>query len=129
MTVVTIQRGSELTVVPSGETRIFPGDTVGVIGTDEQITSILPVIEAEQTPSSETPTDLNEFKLTSVVLSETSPLIGRTLATADVRRNYQTHVVTLERDNTFVDEAAHLPLRPGDRLWIVGTSHTADLLR
>lgn len=129
VTVVTIQRGSELTVVPSGETRIFPGDTVGVIGTDEQITSILPVIEAEQTPSSETPTDLNEFKLTSVVLSETSPLIGRTLATADVRRNYQTHVVTLERDNTFVDEAAHLPLRPGDRLWIVGTSHTADLLR
>ena len=56
-------------------------------------------------------------------------MIGRTLATADVRRNYQTHVVTLERDNTFVDEAAHLPLRPDDRLWIVGTSHTADLLR
>ena len=130
VTVVTIQRGSELTVVPSGETRIFPGDTVGVIGTDEQISSILPVIEAEQTPSSsDTPTDLNEFKLTSVVLTDSSPLVGKTLATADVRRNYQTHVVILERDNTFVDEAAHLPLRPGDRLWIVGTSRTADLLR
>lgn len=128
ITVVTIQRGQSLTVVPSGDTRIFPGDTVGVIGTDEQISAVLPVIEAEPAQTANNP-DLNEFKLTNVVLSDTSPLIGKTLASADVRRNYRTHVVTLERDDTFVENPANIPLRAGDRLWIVGTSHTADMLR
>lgn len=126
--VVTIQRGSSFIVVPTGDTRIFPGDTVGVIGTDDQITAVLPVIEAEGKPSEST-TDLNEFKLTNVVLSSTSPLLGKTLATADVRRNYQTHVVALEREGTFVDAPANMPLLEGDRLWIVGTTRTADRLR
>lgn len=126
--VVTIQRGQSLTVVPSGDTRIFPGDTIGVIGTDDQITAILPVIEAsQQTPEAQP--DLTDFRLTPVDLTDCSPLIGKTLVTADLRRNYQTHVVTLERDGIFVDNPANLPLRPGDRLWIVGTQHTASRLR
>jgi K+/H+ antiporter YhaU regulatory subunit KhtT len=73
--------------------------------------------------------ELTDFKLTSVVLSKKSPLIGQTLAGADVRRNYQTHVVTLERDGEFFDHAPDLPLREGDRLWIVGTPQTAAQLR
>ena len=128
--VVTIQRGSSVTVVPGGDSRLFPGDTIGVIGTDEQISAILPVIESEGTHNDASAgTELTDFRLTSVVLTDRSPLIGKTLATADVRRNYQTHVVTLQRDGIFVDRPADLPLRPGDRLWIVGTPRTASLLR
>ena len=102
--VVTIQRGMNLKVVPSGDNRLFPGDTIGVIGTDDQIAEILPVIEAEA-PTPAVQPELTDFKLTSVVLSKKSPLIGQTLAGADVRRNYQTHVVTLERDGEFFDHA------------------------
>ena len=126
--VVTIQRGMNLKVVPSGDNRLFPGDTIGVIGTDDQIAEILPVIEAEA-PTPAVQPELTDFKLTSVVLSKKSPLIGQTLAGADVRRNYQTHVVTLERDGEFFDHAPDLPLREGDRLWIVGTPQTAAQLR
>ena len=128
ISVVTIQRGMNVMVVPSGDTRIFPGDTIGVIGTDDQIADVLTAIEADAPAQTEQP-ELTDFKLTSVVLTEKSPLVGRTLAGADVRRNYQTHVVTLERDGEFYDHAPNLPLRAGDRLWIVGTPRTASLLR
>ena len=128
ISVVTIQRGMNVMVVPSGDTRIFPGDTIGVIGTDDQIANVLTAIEADAPAQTEQP-ELTDFKLTSVVLTEKSPLVGRTLAGADVRRNYQTHVVTLERDGEFYDHAPNLPLRAGDRLWIVGTPRTASLLR
>lgn len=126
--VVTIQRGMNVIVVPSGDNRLFPGDTIGLIGTDEQIAAVLPIIEAEA-PSTNKQPELTDIKLTSVVLSENSPLVGQTLAGADVRRKYQTLVVTLERNGEFFDHAPDMPLRQGDRLWIVGTPATAAQLK
>ncbi len=125
--VVMIQRGPQTIAVPSGDTRIFPGDTIGVIGTDDQISSVLPVLEAGQelTPSDTVP----EFRLTPVVLTGTSPLVGHTLATAEVRRRYHTHVVGIERDGDFLDHPAAEPLRPGDRLWTVGPAGHAAAMK
>lgn len=128
ISVVMIQRGSQLIVVPGGDTRIFPGDVIGVIGTDEQISAVLPVIDVEREEAVKQP-ELTDFRLTSVALTQQSPLIGQTLASADVRRNYQTHVVALERDEEFFDRPADITLLPGDRLWIVGTPAMAARLR
>lgn len=128
ISLVMIQRGPEVIPVPGGDTRIFPGDVIGVIGTDEQISAVLPVIDADQ-PEPESQHELNDFKLTSVTLTPSSPLSGMTLASADVRRNYQTHVVALERDNEFFDHPASIALQPGDRLWIVGTPAMAEKLK
>lgn len=91
VSVVMIQRGSTLIVVPGGDTRIFPGDVVGVIGTDEQIEAVVSVMDVDAPPQPDAP-GLDDFRLTSVELTSTSPLIGQTLASADVRRNYSTHV-------------------------------------
>lgn len=117
--VVTIQRGPETMIVPSGDTRLFPGDIIGIIGTDDQISTILPVIEAESEPSSQSGTQTSDLRLQSILLGPDSPLVGQTLASANVRRNYNTHVVALRRDEKFIDRPATLPLREGDRLWIV----------
>lgn len=128
VSVVMIQRGSTLIVVPGGDTRIFPGDVVGVIGTDEQIEAVVGVMDVDAPPQPDAP-GLNDFRLTSVELTPTSPLIGQTLASADVRRNYSTHVVALERYGEFFDHPATIPLEPADRLWIVGTPAMASRLR
>ncbi len=125
--VVMIQRGPQTIAVPSGDTRIFPGDTIGVIGTDDQIASVLPALEAGQelTPTDSAP----EFRLTPVVLTPSSPLIGQTIATAEVRRRYHTHVVGIERGGEFLDHPAAEILRPGDRLWTVGPAGHADAMK
>lgn len=118
--VVTVQRGQQTIIVPSGDNRIFPGDTIGVIGTDDQITSLLPVVEAENdaTASSDTPR-ATDLRIRTIELTSESPLLGKSLASADVRRNYNTHVVALRRGDNFIDHPAALPLEPGDSLWIV----------
>ena len=122
-----IQRGPQTIAVPSGDTRIFPGDTIGVIGTDDQISAVLPDLEAGQelAPTGPAP----EFRLTSVVLTATSPLIGETLATAEVRRRYHTHVVGIERGGEFLEHPAAERLRPGDRLWTVGPAGHAAAMK
>lgn len=129
ISVVTIQRGPEVITVPSGDTRLFPGDTVGVIGTDEQIEAVLPVMEAEVDHQDGNHMLTREFALRSVVLSDHSPLVGQTLATADVRRRFNTHVVTLQRGEEFVEQPAQATLRPGDRLWLVGDPASAAALQ
>ncbi len=128
ISIVMIQRGTNIIVVPGGDTRIFPGDVIGVIGTDEQISEVLPAIDAEAATDVTQP-ELTDFRLTPVTLSASSPLIGRTLATADVRRNYRTHVVALERNEEFFDRPENITMNPGDRLWIVGTQKMAAQLK
>lgn len=118
--VVTIQRGPEAMIVPSGDTRLFPGDVIGVIGTDDQITAVLPVIEADVDPSLvKHAARSTDIRLSSIRLTPGSPLVGQTLASADVRRHYDTHVVALRRGDEFIDHPATLPLLPGDLLWLV----------
>lgn len=118
--VVTIQRGPEAMIVPAGDTRLFPGDVIGVIGTDDQITAVLPVIEADADPSlAKHAARSTDIRLSSIRLNPGSPLVGQTLASADVRRNYNTHVVALRRGDEFIDRRATLPLLPGDLLWLV----------
>ena len=127
--VASIQRGPQMITIPSGDTRIFPGDTIGIIGTDDQISHVLPIIEAEPTSDAESSRQPSDIRLTAIELTEKSPLIGQTLASADVRRNYNTHVVAMRRGDTFIDRPATLPLCVGDRLWIVAPdAHTAATL-
>jgi len=64
-----------------------------------------------------------------VVLGDSSPLLGQTLAGADVRKNYKTLVVALQRGDDFIDRPANTPLLPGDRLWLVGRPTDTDRLR
>ena len=43
--IVGIQRGTQYIPIPDGRTRIFPGDVISVIGTDDEIERMLPDVE------------------------------------------------------------------------------------
>lgn len=44
--IVSIQRGATFIPIPNGRTRVFPGDILGIIGTDDQLERLLPVVES-----------------------------------------------------------------------------------
>ncbi|MDE7376606.1 MAG: cation:proton antiporter [Muribaculaceae bacterium] len=117
--VVSIQRGADLIPVPSGMARTFPGDVIGVIGNDEQISALLPVVEREKQPEAGV-IDPLDFKLTSILLSESSPLIGKTPVTAKLRDNYDVLVVAVQRGEEYIDSDPKLMFAPGDIVWLVG---------
>ena len=126
--VVSINRGSRIIPIPGGCNRLFPGDVIGVIGTDEQLQALLPAIEAELPPDNKT-ISLDDVKLTSVMLSDSSPLIGRTPLSAGLRENYEAIVVAVHRDDEFIDSNPNLIFRSGDLLWLVGNQKKLNTLK
>ncbi len=116
---VGIQRGGEGIPLPSGDTRIFPLDVISVVGTDEQIQRLLPIVEA-QGQSGETTADPSKFKLTAISLGDSSPLIGKSAVSANLRRDYSALVLALQRGEEFVTIDGNERFETGDVVWIVG---------
>lgn len=114
----SISRGTSIIPVPQGDARLFPGDVIGVIGTDEQIQRLLPVIEAQEDTETSAPTD---YALTSIILSENSPLIGKTIVTGEIRSRYSALVVAVERSGEFIDPISSVTFKPSDQLYLVGS--------
>lgn len=125
--VVSIQRGNKLIPIPDGEERVFPGDVLGVIGTDDNIANVLPVIEAQEATSQRQSSGKVELK--QVILSLNSPIVNKTLLTASLRKNYGLLVVAVDRNGEFIDSNPNLVFEPGDLLWVAGTEENIRKIR
>lgn len=121
--VVSIERGGAQYPVPKGDMRVFPGDTLGVIGTEEQIEHMLPIVEAEE---EKVPTGTSESRFASYVLSQTSSLVGKSLRRARLREDHNALLVAVERtgndgDTQYLSPTPDIVFAPGDILWLVGS--------
>lgn len=115
--VVGIMRGTTYIPIPNGRTRIYPGDVISVIGSDEQIEKMLPEVEASLPEDNQS---TMEVKLMSILLSEKSPLIGKTVKSASMRDRYDALVIAVDRDEEHIDSHPDLEFLSGDLLWVVG---------
>ena len=127
--VVSINRGTQIIPIPDGRRRLFPGDVIGVIGTDEQLSKLLPAVETELPKQDNDNASLDDAKLTSVLLSETSPLVGATPQSSGLRDNYEAIVVAVHRGDEFIDSNPGLVFEPGDILWLVGNEKKLNTLK
>jgi CPA2 family monovalent cation:H+ antiporter-2 len=125
--IVSIHRGQLDIPVPGGNNRIFPGDVIGVVGTDEQIEAMLPIVEKEREPSAD---DNNaNTKLTAIMLSKTSPLIGKTPRNSGLRDTHKALLLAVQRNDQYIDQSPDLEFEEGDMLWLVGDEKRLDKLR
>ncbi len=116
--VVTIQRGQEVIPIPGARERLYPGDVLGIIGTDEQIGQLIP--EVEKTKPEGEAVNPQDFKLTTVMLTQNSPLIGKTPVTSNLRDDYEVLVVAVQRGEEYIDSNPTMRFETGDILWLVG---------
>ena len=117
--VVAIQRNTVRHLIPTGDMRIFPGDVIGVIGTDEQIQTLLPLLEPNATTSQ--PEDNSEVKFTHFELSDSSPLLGVRLGDTSLREDYKSMIVAIERgQDNYLSPTPDIVFQPADVLWVVG---------
>lgn len=125
--VVAIHRNSVRYPIPTGEMRIFPGDQIGVIGTDEQIQTLLPLLEADR-PNVSAPT--GEVKFTHFAISDKSPLVGKRLADTSLREDYKSMLVAVERgEDDYISPTPDIVFHAGDILWIVGDTELMKALK
>ena len=115
---VNIQRAGKLHAVPTGDMRIFPGDVLGVIATEEEIQRLLPLVEA-QSIHAESPSQ--DVKFIHFAIGEHSPIVGKKLEDTRLREDYGALLVAVQRgEDDYLSPTRDLTFKPGDILWIVG---------
>lgn len=117
--VVSIQRGAAIFPIPTGDMRLFPGDLLGIVGTDEQIQRLLPIVE--DAPGSDIAGDDIEMKLMPIEVKEGSLLVGKTAASVRLRDDYQALLVAIQRgEDDYIKPDGSETFEPHDTLWVVG---------
>ena len=105
-------------MVPGAEERIFPGDVLGVIGTDDEIQKLLSVVEVSDEDVAEV--SANDVKLTGIRLKATSPLIGKTIVTSNFRNVWEALLVAVQRGDSYLQPDPSIVFGEGDTVWVVG---------
>ncbi len=118
--VSSILRGEQRINIPSGTTIIYPGDDLQVIGSDEQLKALSDAIEEEMF-SGDPEIEKREMKLRQILITGTSPFVGRTLMRSGIRDKYNCMVVGLERgeENLWQPDPDYV-FQKGDIVWVVG---------
>ncbi|MDE6682708.1 MAG: cation:proton antiporter, partial [Muribaculaceae bacterium] len=86
VSVSSIQRGDDYMPLPSADARIFPGDILGVIGTDDQLKALNEDIECWR-KSAVAPSIQPKVELSSIKLTDKSPIIGMPLGQTDIQKD------------------------------------------
>jgi CPA2 family monovalent cation:H+ antiporter-2 len=117
--VILHQRGSRKEVAPTGDTKLFPGDTILVLGFDNDIQKLDQFLAAQEEHDFEK--ELEEgFTLTSVQLETGSAWDGRALSDLDLQTSIKGVVVAVERgDERFLTPRSDFVLCADDFVWLV----------
>ena len=116
----SITRGSQRLNIPNGDTVIFPGDKLQVIGNDDQLQKFATALSTDLIPE-DLEIEKREMKLRQLIISGKSEFCGKSLLESGIRDKYNCMVVGLEEGQENLTKIA--PTRTfekGDILWIVG---------
>ena len=123
----SIMRGSQRLNIPNGDTVVFPGDKLQVIGNDEQLQKFASALNSDLVPE-DPEIEKREMKLQQLIIGSKSEFCGKSLIESGIRDKYNCMVVGLEEGQENLTKVA--PTRvfeKGDILWIVGEE--SDLQR
>lgn len=121
VSVASIQRGESMMPLPSSDARIFPGDVLGVIGTDDQIKRLNDDLEHSEEAARKLQVKQKPVELKSIRLTEHSPIIGRPLSQTNIRRDYYCMIVKILRgEDEYIQPTPDAVLQAGDVIWVVG---------
>lgn len=118
--IAAILRGKHRLNIPDGDTRLFPGDRIEVIGDDAGLDVLARRIGSERYEV--TPDDMaHRLVLRRAVIQQESPLCGKALRESGIRSEYHCMAVGFEADNgTLVFATPGYVIRTGDTMWVVG---------
>lgn len=120
--VTSIIRGTHRVNIPDGTSRIFPNDTLQIIGTDEQLSAFSAMAEKAVLPPDGEDLEKREMKLSQFIVDKNSPFVGRNIIESGFRSNYHCLVVGIESagEDALRAPDVHAPLRENDVVWVVG---------
>ena len=117
----SIIRGLHRINIPGANVRLFPGDTIQVIGTDEQLAEFSKQVERVSSAAEENEIEKREMHLKQFVVDEQSPFLNTTIKESGIRNMFRCLVVGVEKESSnLLSPEADMLLEEGDVVWVVG---------
>ena len=118
--IALIERGNLSIIVPDRYERMYPGDKISVIGTDEQLGKIKDLFESPQVDLVEAETKDKEISLHNLTITRGSRLFRKTIRKSGLREQAKALVVGLERNGErILNPDSAITLLDNDIIWIV----------
>lgn len=118
--IASIIRGRVRINIPGGESMIFPGDVLEVVGNDHSIDAMRQKMYAETRKVNEAH-HAEPLTLRRYTLSASSVMVGRTLANSGIRQNYHCTVVGFEDEKgNLISPTSERVIKSMDTIWVVG---------
>ena len=119
--VASIIRGLHRINIPGANVRLFPGDTIQVIGTDEQLSEFSRQVEQVSNAAEENEIEKREMLLKQFIVNSESPFLNTTIKESGIRNSFRCLVVGVEKENgNLISPEANMLLEDGDVVWVVG---------
>ncbi len=119
--VVSILRGKKRINIPGASARLFPGDKLQVIATDEELEAFGKAMNQVSCAMDEDVISKSETVLRQFCVDTFSPFLGKTMKEAGIREQYHCLIVGVERaGDTLRAPDPRIPFAEGDIVWVVG---------
>lgn len=116
--IAIIKRGEITINIPNSNERIFPGDVLYVIGSDDQVEAFNKYIKESNIIDPDTIT--TDIVLEHFILSN-EEVIGKSIKASQIKEKTNGLIVGIERDGQrIVNPESNLLLKKNDVLWVVG---------
>lgn len=124
----SILRGGFRMNIPDGDYVIYPCDRLQVIGSDEQLAKFGHALETDVIKEDLT-LENREMKLRQVIISKSSPFVGKTLEESGIRSIYGCMVVGLEEGKENLSPVSpKRRFQEGDIIWVVGEEESLNTI-
>lgn len=119
VSVVSIERGNNTYDLPDIDMTFYPYDIITVVGNDENINKIKPIIEVEDTVLIRE-RDNHDMSLHSIHVAATNNICGVSLRNSKFKDKYNAMVIAIQRDEEFIlNPSASFVFQNGDIIWFV----------
>ncbi|BAV05803.1 transporter, CPA2 family [Filimonas lacunae] len=117
-----IERGGKMIYAPSRDEKLFPYDRIGVIGTDEQLIQLRPLLEDHANEITYAEGDNREnIVLQKLLVDEHTKLKGQSIRGSGIREKTNGLVVGIERNGKrLLNPTSDSVFEWDDVIWIVG---------
>jgi len=116
--IIKIIRGHKEIYLPGGNEFIYPSDHLTAIGTDKQIAAFSQIVEIEN--PEEPHIKKSELELSSFVVKEDSPILGKNLSECGIRDSGCLIIEVDRGKETFVNPDMLFIFEECDLVWIAG---------
>ncbi len=127
--VAMIKRGAFTIQAPDRQERIYPDDTLYVIGTDDQVVAFKKYLDFCSPVRSKNILPEDELTLQRIEVTPYSVLAGKTIKESSIRERTKGLVVGIERNGErILNPESTALIQAGDLLWIVGNTRRIMVL-